>query len=576
MIEKFKKKFIPAVLAALMLAGNVGCGIAEARPWNFEDTFHEETPLGMSDIPNGDSIISISFRDTDIKQIMRMFADKAGLNIVFIGDVDGSVTMDLVDTTLTEAITLVSESSNITYLIDKQTLVVMSLETAKNSNYAKKSMRVIPIKYSDAASVANFLNQNVFGLGKPGLSAGEIVVTNPSRNEIIIFGTENDYQMAMTILPRIDVKPNSTTYKINHVTPKEMATLICDSLFPANEADAGFSKMAGTFTGAASDLSIGAGQIACKIDNKVSAGSINSFNSAPITVMYNSGLGTLDVIGGSDEQIQLINEFVLLHDKKQPQAILEFAVLELNENGSQLFQNEWHFVNNTFPVQFVDGTLRLGSLIFFGNDTAATSGINRWTDSQAALWDTITWVEKTGKGKLLQKPTIIVTNGTESTIDLTQDYIEKTDSQVSESTFSETPVVTRTYTIGKNQGMKMGITPFISPDGYVTMNIDLQYASPYHTEPGIDQLGNTYTAATLLERRNLALNAVRVKNGETLFLGGLIYEKDTQNVDKIPILGDIPGLGVFFRNTNSEKQKNELVIMITPRLIEDTEDSVDI
>ena len=122
----------------------------------------------------------------------------------------------------------------------------------------------------------------------------------------------------------------------------------------------------------------------------------------------------------------------------------------------------------------------------------------------------------------------------------------------------------------------MGITPFISPDGYVTMNIDLQYASPYHTEPGIDQLGNSYTAATLLERRNLSLNAVRVKNGETLFLGGLIYEKDTQNVSKIPILGDIPGLGVFFRNTNSEKQKNELVIMITPRLIEDTEDSVDI
>lgn len=138
------------------------------------------------------------------------------------------------------------------------------------------------------------------------------------------------------------------------------------------------------------------------------------------------------------------------------------------------------------------------------------------------------------------------------------------------------PVVTRTYTIGKNQGMKMGITPFISTDGYVTMNIELNYATPYHTEPGIDQLGNTYTAATLLERRNLTLSSVRVKNGETLVLGGLIYEKNTQNVDKIPILGDIPGLGNFFRNTNSEKQKNELVIMITPRLLEDSEDAIDI
>ena len=218
--------------------------------------------------------------------------------------------------------------------------------------------------------------------------------------------------------------------------------------------------------------------------------------------------------------------------------------------------------------------MKLGSLIFFGQDTDNTTGLNK--GGQPALWDTITWVEQTGKGKLIQKPTIVVTNGTKSTIDLTQDYIEKTDSQVSESTFSQIPVVTRTYTIGKNQGMKMGITPFISPDGYVTMDIEADYSTPYHTEPGKDQLGNTYTAATLLERRNLKLNSVRVKNGETLVLGGLIYEKETQNIDKIPILGDIPGVGVFFRNTKNEKQKNELVIMITPRILDDTEDVVDI
>lgn len=579
MIKKLKKKIMTAIFAALLIASSIGYIPAEARPWNFEgDTYHEGTPLEMQDIPNADSVITLSFRDTDVKQIMRMFADKAGLNIVFIGDVDGSVTMDLVDTTLGSAMSLVAETSRLTYLVDNNTLVVMSIDSARENNYAKKTMRIIPVKYCEAAAIARFLNQNVFGLGKPGLSTGEIVVTNPSRNEIIIFGTENDYMMAMSILPKIDVKPNSTTYKINHVTPKEMATLICDSLFPESSADSGLSKLAGVLTGAAegAEISIGAGTVACKIENKIEAGNIASISTAPITIMYNSSLGTLNVIGGSDEQIQLVNEFILMHDKKQSQAVLEFAVLELNENGSQLFQNEWHFINNTFPVEFVDGTLRLGSLIFFGNDTPSTSGIHDWGRGQAALWDTITWVEKTGKGRLLQKPTIIITNGSQSTIDLTQDYIEKTDSQVSESTFSEVPVVTRTYTIGKNQGMKMGITPFISTDGYVTMNIELNYATPYHTEPGIDQLGNTYTAATLLERRNLTLSSVRVKNGETLVLGGLIYEKNTQNVDKIPILGDIPGLGNFFRNTNSEKQKNELVIMITPRLLEDSEDAIDI
>lgn len=573
MIYKYKKPFVCALFSAIVMMGNISCNVAEAKSWEFDNTKHESTTLQNQVLPNGNKVISLSLRDTNIKQIMRMFADKAGLNIIFIGDVGGEVTMDLVDTTLADAMNLVAETGKLTYIIDGQTLVVMSIETAKSSNYTKKSMRVIPIKYTDAASVADFLNKNVFGLGKPGLSAGNVVVTNPSRNEIILFGTNNDYSMAMSVIPKVDIKPQSTTYKINHVTPKEMAQLICDSLF-ASTADAGTTKLAGVLTGAADSISIGAESVACKISNSVETDNLASFKSTPITIMYNAGMGTVTVLGGSQEQINLINEFVMHHDKKQQQAVLEFAVLELNESGSQLFQNEWHFTNNTFPVSFKDGNLTLGSLIFFGNDTDNTSGLNR--GGQPALWDTITWVEETGKGKLLQKPTIITTNGTKSTIDLTQDYVEKTDSQVQTGTLSSTPVVTRTYTIGKDQGMKIDIMPFISADGYVTMDLEVDYSTPYHTELGVDQTGASYTAATLLERRNLKLGSIRVKNGETLMLGGLIYESETQNVSKIPILGDIPGLGVFFRNTSNKKQKNELVIMITPRIIDDSEDAIDI
>lgn len=572
MLNKINR-IIQVLLTSMLFAGCIGGQTAEAKPWAFETLQPETSIIQTPTIPNGKSVITLSFRETNVQQILRMFADRAGLNIIFVGDVHGNLTLDLVDTTLADALNLVAEASKLTYVIDNQTLVVMSLETAKSSNYAKKSMRIVPVKYSDAASIATFLNKNVFGLGKPGLSAGEIVVTNPARNELLIFGTDNDFKMAMNILSKLDTKPNSTTYKINHVTPKEMANLICDSLF-SSTANSGKTKMAGILTGAADGISLGAGQIACKISNKVSAGSLTSFNSAPITVMYNSSMGTLNIIGGSDEQIQLINEFILLHDKKQPQALLDFAVLELNESGSILLNNEWNFTNNTFPVSFADGTLKLGSLVFFGNGKTPTEGLNR--GGQSALWDTITWMETTGKGKLLQKPTIVVTNGKESTIDLTQDYIEKTESQVSEGSYSEVPIVKRTYTIGEDQGMKITITPFISPDGYVTMNINAEYATPYRTEISKDELGNDYTAATLLERRNLNLNSIRVKNGETLVLGGLIYEREVQSVSKIPLLGDIPGVGVFFRNTNNEKQKNELVILITPRLIEDTEDAIDL
>ena len=581
MIEKFNKRILTALLSVLVAFG--GYCSAEAKSWSFEDkSASDTTMLKVADIPNGKAIVTLSFRDTDVKQVMRMFADKAGLNIIFVGDVDGTVTMDLVDTTLSSAIALVAESEGLTYFIDNKTLIVMSLDKATGSNFAKKSMRIIPVKYCEASAVAQFLNKNIFGLGKPGLSSGDIVVTNPSRNELIVFGSDNDYEMIMNVLPKIDVKPKATTYKINHVTPKEMAMLVCETLFPS-AADSGLSKLAGTYTGAAApEISIGAGTVACKIENSVTGGGgVASLASTPITVMYNPGLGTLNIIGGSEEQVQLINDFILLHDKKQAQAVLEFAVLELNESGQQLFQNNWQFINNTMPISFNNGILQLGSLVFFGGDTGIKDpdgpyGVNAWGRGAPALWDTITWIEGTGKGKLLQKPSIVITNGSESTIDLTQDYIEKTDSQVSETTFTESLVTTRTYTIGKNQGMKMNIIPFISTDGYVTMDLKIEYATPYATETGTDQAGDHYIAATLLERRNLTLSSIRVKNGETLVLGGLIYENDTQGTSKIPILGDIPGLGVFFRNSENNKQKNELVIMITPRLIEDAEDTVDI
>ena len=571
MTNKLKRKLISAIfLTSLVSVGF--CQEVFSRPAGVNGGI-DITELKGLKIPNGNSKVTLSFRDTDVKQILRMFADKAGLNIVFQGDIKGTVTMDLVDTTLSDAFDYIMEASKLTFFIRKNTLIVMSVETAKTSSFSKNDMRIIPIKYTNASSIANFLNKNIFNLGKPGLSTGDIAVTDSLENSVILFGSDADYEMAKQIIAKLDVKPVTTTYKINHVTPKEMATLVCDSLFSA-KADANSSKFAGTFTGAAAGeaLEIGTNKIACQITNKPATAGLSSFSSVPITVMYNSGLGTISLLGGSKEQIQMLNEFITLNDKKQPQAILDLVLLSLNESGSQTFQNNWVLNNGSFPISFsggaTDGALTLGKIIFIGNKTQGTGA--------QLLYDAITWVEKTGKGRLLQKPKIIITNGAESVIDMTQDYIEKTDSTISTGTISSNPITERTYTIGKDQGLKMTVQPFISRDGYVTLNIKADYSNPYHTETLKDELDNEYIAVTLLERRNFTLNSVRVKNGETLVIGGLIYESEIQNVSKIPILGDIPGLGVFFRNTSNTKSKNELVVFITPRLLDDTDELVDL
>ena len=178
---------------------------------------------------------------------------------------------------------------------------------------------------------------------------------------------------------------------------------------------------------------------------------------------------------------------------------------------------------------------------------------------------------------MLANPKLIITNGQESTLDLTQDYVEKVTSEFLSSTGTGNGAigaVERTYTIGKDKGIKVVLTPFISPDGYITLNIKPEYAVEAGQVSVVGETGYTDTVATLLARRNLDLKNVRIKDGETHIIGGLIQEAEQKTVQKIPLLGDLPLIGSAFRSQHTSKEKSELVIMITPRIIDDGEGAV--
>jgi type IV pilus assembly protein PilQ len=74
--------------------------------------------------------------------------------------------------------------------------------------------------------------------------------------------------------------------------------------------------------------------------------------------------------------------------------------------------------------------------------------------------------------------------------------------------------------------------------------------------------------------RKLDTGAVRVRDGQTLILTGVISDEDRSEITKWPILGDVPFVGQFFRNTTRQRNKRELVIMVTPRIINDQEGGV--
>ena len=564
----------------------------------------------VSFIKNNPSI-SISLRDSDVKQVLRMFADKAGMNIVFHNSVAGTVTLDLVDVPLEKAFDMVMEINNLNYVVDDNTIIIAGAG-ASGFNFAKQDMTLIPVKYISAAALADFLNKNIYSMNKPGLSGSDIVTTNPVTNELIVFGTQNDVAIAKKIVEKFDKKPQTTVFKVNHTTPAEMADMICNMLLPASSGASGGSGggggggapaapapastggsatggAAGIVTGAAADagggssgITLNGGTVACTLDGQLS-GSVASFGLQNLSVAYYPQLGTINVIGGSEHQIEMIKDFITQTDKKQPQAYLEVAVIELNESGSKTLQNNWTFLSNTFSATFNGDTTQTDPLhpIFIKG-----SGYEVWDVSgdEPELVNTLTpfkgpvnisyainYVVTNNKGRVVSNPRILITNGEEATIDVTQDYIESTESD--QSAYTGGTIATRDYNIADDAGIQISITPFISPDGYVTLNITPEYSTILEQVTATDSVG-TYVAATLLSHRNLDLKNVRIKDGETLVIGGMIGENEHKTISKVPVLGDLPIIGTLFRTTNSTKEKNEMVIMITPKIITDTEDAI--
>lgn len=556
--------------------------------------------------------ISISLRDSDVKQVLRMFADKAGMNIVFHDSVSGNVTLDLVDVPLNRAFEMVMEINDLNYVVEDRTIIVAKAGTS-GFNFAKQDMTLIPVKYVSAAALADFLNKNIYAMHKPGLSDTDIVTTNPVTNELIVFGTKTDVAIAKKVVAQFDKKPQTTTFKVNHTTPAEMADMICNMLLPASSgATAGGSSgggsssssetapvkggddgastggAAGIMTGAAaaasgsSSIALNAGTVVCTLDGQVS-GSVSSLGLQNLSVAYYSQLGTVNIIGGSESQIEMIKDFIAETDKKQPQAYLEISIVELNEDGSKTLQNEWKLWSKYFSATFDGDTTKTNPLYptmikGTGYDIVDTSGdtpevkysVAKYTGPMTLSY-AINYLVRNSKGRVVANPRILITNGEESTIDITQDYVESTESE--QSAYAGGTIATRTYNVSSDAGVKVSITPFISPDGYVTMNIKPEYSTILSTVPATDAIG-TYTAATLLSHRNLELKNIRIKDGETLVLAGMINEEEQKTIGKVPVLGDLPVVGTLFRTTTSEKKKNEMVIMITPKIVTDTEDSV--
>ena len=163
--------------------------------------------------------------------------------------------------------------------------------------------------------------------------------------------------------------------------------------------------------------------------------------------------------------------------------------------------------------------------------------------------------------KAIAQPTLLVQEGQESTV-ITG---EKVITNVTESTSNTGGSTNFTYE-KETAGLTMGVSiDKIDDNGFVTLTLNpsVSVPSPAGFQQGV-QIFN-------INERTLNSGAIRLRDGQTLVLTGVINEQQREQVNKWPILGDLPLLGSLFRSTTSDRQKDELVILVTSRILDDNQ-----
>jgi type IV pilus assembly protein PilQ len=174
-----------------------------------------------------------------------------------------------------------------------------------------------------------------------------------------------------------------------------------------------------------------------------------------------------------------------------------------------------------------------------------------------------------GNAKILTDPTLVVQEGETATVNLTQEVV----GNIRSETESSENVTTRTVTAEiREAGLILEIAiSRIDDNGFISLAVN-----PRVTSIGGQQdlsVGNDTNRIALLNVRQLASGQIRLRDGQTLILSGIIQESDRTTVSKVPILGDIPILGALFRSTNRQNQRQEVIVLLTPQIIQDNEGS---
>lgn len=437
--------------------------------------------------------------------------------------------------------------------IQKLTGILAQADSAQKRSEAE----TIFLKNATAESVATVIREWLSGRGTrsaaPGQAgqqqgastAGVMVIPDNRLNALVISGSKRDTDEIKKLVALMDVVPPTSSSKIN--------------VYYLENADA-------TEVGKVLDGII-KGVPATNQPTAAGAApppSQSPFEGSKISVTPDKATNSL-VIMASPADYQNLLQVIQKLDKRRRQVFVQAVIAEVSldkakEMGLQLSVSGGGVAGNTAgagifdPFNFLSGSTP--------QQTALVNVLTGLADSSnLQLGGILKALVSNGAVNVLSTPNILTSDNKEAEIFVGENVPFLTSTNLTSTGLSQQSIER------KDTGITLRITPQISEGEFVKLDIYQEISAVK------DSIGQ---AQDLITTKRSAKTAVVVKDKETVVIGGLIQDRDTETINKIPILGDIPLLGWLFKTKSTRREKTNLMIVLTPRIIRGADEMTEI
>ncbi|CAJ1815640.1 MULTISPECIES: GspD family T2SS secretin variant ExeD [Aeromonas] len=446
------------------------------------------------------------------------------------------------------------DPSNVLLITGRAAVVNRLVEVVRRVDKAgDQEVDIVKLKYASAGEMVRL----VTNLNKDGNNQGANtslllapkVVADERTNSVVVSGEPKARARIIQMVHQLDrdlqSQGNTRVFYLKYGKAKDLVEVL-KGVSSSIEAD---KKGGAATTTGGGGASIGGGKLAISADETTNA----------------------LVITAQPDVMSELEQVVAKLDIRRAQVLVEAIIVEIADGDGLNLGVQWANTNGG-GTQFTDTNLPIGSVAIAAKDykdngnTDALSKLAGGFDGMAAGFYKGNWaalvtaLSTNTKNDILSTPSIVTMDNKEASFNVGQEVPVQSGSQSSTTSDQVFNTIER-----KTVGTKLVVTPQINEGDSVLLNIEQEVSSVAQTQAtGTATLGPTFDTRTIK-------NAVLVKSGETVVLGGLMDEKTQEKVSKVPLLGDIPVLGYLFRSTTNTTSKRNLMVFIRPTILRDSD-----